>query len=339
MYLLRFARALYLWRAGGSIAAPNRGDRAAMNRRHTQLNQISQWTHDVEVGQMASRSGGTDGGVDRRGQPQRAVTATLLLDARFQGSNLVVRPVGELTPGTYERLRDGLLAYAADEPAAIVVDLAGMRTAIASLLTVFPTVRDRITNWPGVPLVLAAAEQPLRAMLDVNGVPRFVPTYRSVSDALKGLDAAPCRCRRQVQLPCELASARLARRLVEQVCHDWGIAGLAADAAVVVSELTENMVYHARSDGWLRLDLRGSMLTIAVADADPRPARLRVPGLHAAGGRGLVLVDKLSRTWGTASRLSGGKVVWAVLTVAPRMRTRAHLSCPCPATAPSTAAS
>jgi hypothetical protein len=93
---------------------------------------------------------------------------------------------------------------------------------------------------------------------------------------------------------------------------------MVTDAVVVASELTDNMVYHARSDGWLRLELRGNRFTVAVADADPRPPRLRVPGLRAVGGRGLVLVDKLSRTWGTASRLPDGKVVWAVLTVPPR---------------------
>lgn len=288
---------------------------------------------------MASRSDGTDDGVGRRWNHQRDMTGSLLLDAHFQGRNLVVRPVGELTPETYERLRDGLLKFAADEPAAIVVDLASMRTTIAASLTVFPTVHDRMNNWPGLPLVLAAAQQPLRTMLDLSAVPRFVPTYRSVSEALKGLDAAPGRCRRQVQLPCDPASARLARRLVEQTCHEWGIPGMAADAMVVASELTDNMVNHARSDGWLRLDLRGNTLTIAVADADLRLPQLRAPGLRAAGGRGLVLVDKLSRAWGTASRLSGGKVVWAILTVASRTRTRAHPGCRCPATAPSTAAS
>ena len=288
---------------------------------------------------MASRSDGTDDGVGRRWNHQRDMTSSLLLDAHFQGRNLVVRPVGELTPETYERLRDGLLKFAADEPAAIVVDLASMRTTIAASLTVFPTVHDRMNNWPGLPLVLAAAQQPLRTMLDLSAVPRFVPTYRSVSEALKGLDAAPGRCRRQVQLPCDPASARLARRLVEQTCHEWGIPGMAADAMVVASELTDNMVNHARSDGWLRLDLRGNTLTIAVADADLRLPQLRAPGLRAAGGRGLVLVDKLSRAWGTASRLSGGKVVWAILTVASRTRTRAHPGCRCPATAPSTAAS
>jgi anti-anti-sigma regulatory factor len=266
---------------------------------------------------MMSRSGGAEDGVGAVGTRKGA--APLLLETHFRGPTLVVRPAGDLTCETYERLRDSLLKYAAEEPAAIVVDLAGMRAVIASLLTVFSTVCDRIRDWPGVPLVLAAAQQPLRNLLGFSAVPRFVPNYRSVSEALEGLDAAPRRRRRQVQLPCDRVSARLARRLVEQTCPEWEVPGMVTDAAVVVaSELTDNMVDHARSDGWLRLELRSNKLTVAVADADPRPPRLRVPGLGAVGGRGLVLVDKLSRTWGTASRLPGGKVVWAVLTVPSR---------------------
>ncbi|HZS22341.1 MAG TPA: ATP-binding protein, partial [Pseudonocardiaceae bacterium] len=159
-------------------------------------------------------------------------------------------------------------------------------------------------------------QQPLRTLLDVSAVRRCVPTYHSVSDALDGLDAAPRPHRRQVQLPCEAASARLARQLVELTCQQWGIPAMAAAAVVVASELTDNMVRHARSDGWLRLELRSNRLTVAVADADPRPPQLRVPNLQAPGGRGLVLINKLSRAWGTASRLPIGKVVWAVLIVA-----------------------
>ncbi|MGH3547342.1 MAG: ATP-binding protein [Pseudonocardiaceae bacterium] len=265
------------------------------------------------------------------------MTATLVLEAHLRGRTLVVRPVGELIPETYERLRDGLVKYAAEEPAAIVVDLAGMRAAIASLLTVFPTVRDRISDWPGVALVLAAARPPLRALLEVSAAPRFVPTYPSISEALDGLNAAPARRRCQTELPCDLASARLARKLVGKACHEWGVPGMVPAAEVVASELTDNMVSHARSAGWLRLELRSDLLTIAVADADPRPPLLRVPGLRAAGGRGLVLVDKLSRRWGTASRSPQGKVVWAVLTVASRMRSRANPGRAQPASAPSAA--
>lgn len=274
---------------------------------------------------MVDRSGRTDGHPgDDAGAQDRDSTATLLLDVHSRGATQIVRPVGELSPATYERLRDGLLRCAADEPAAIVVDLAHMRVAIASLLTVFPTVRDRISNWPGVPLVLAAARQSLRTLLDFSAVPRFVPTYRSVNEALEGVNAAPGRRRLQVELPCDPVSARLARRQVEQACREWGIPGIATDAVVVASELVDNMVAHARSEGWLRVELRGNALTIAVADADQRPPTLRVPGLRVVGGRGLVLVDKLSRTWGSAARRPAGKVVWAVLTVANRMRAQAR---------------
>jgi anti-sigma regulatory factor (Ser/Thr protein kinase) len=271
--------------------------------------------HGGAAGQMASRSGGVDDDRGCRRKDTYDRPGSMLLDVRLQGGILVIRPVGHLTPKTYEQLRDGLFKFAAEEPAAIVVNLACMQTTVASLLNVFPTVHDRINNWPGVPLILAAACQSLRTMLGVGAIPRSVPTYRTLTEALKAVDAAPCRYRRQIQLPANPASARLARRLVEQTCQEWGIPQMAADAVIVVSELTDNMVTHGRSEGWLRLDLRNNRLTIAVADADPRPPALRIPGLPVVGGRGLLLVDKLSRTWGTESR-PGGKVVWAVLTVA-----------------------
>jgi anti-sigma regulatory factor (Ser/Thr protein kinase) len=231
-----------------------------------------------------------------------------------------MRPVGELSPQTYELLRDGLLACAADEPAAIVVDLGSMQTAIASLLNVFPVVSDRIGDWPGVRLVLAA-QHPLRTMLDSSAVSRFVPTYGSVNEALRNLDAAPPPLRREVALPCSQESSRWGRHLVGRTCQEWGIPETISDAVVITSELIDNMVQHARSEGQLRLELRRNALCIAVTDADPRRPQLRLPGLSAAGGRGLVLVDRLSRTWGTAPRLGGGKVVWAVLPVSPRPRT------------------
>ena len=41
-----------------------------------------------------------------------------------------------------------------------------------------------------VTLVLAAARQPLRALLDSSAVSRFVSTYRSVPEALEGLDSS-----------------------------------------------------------------------------------------------------------------------------------------------------
>jgi anti-anti-sigma regulatory factor len=241
----------------------------------------------------------------------------LQLDSYSVGSAVVVRPVGVLTTDTSLWLRDELLTCAAEQPPVLVVDLDGMRAAEASVLTVFLTVSNHISDWPGVPLALVAAHQPLRILLHTSSVHRFVPIYYCVTDAL---DAAPHRRQRKVQLACDLASVRLARGIAERTCHEWELPEMVTDAVLVASELTENMIRHARSDGWLHLQLRGNLLTIAVADADSSPPLLRLPHERRDGGRGLVLVAALSRTWGTAPRClggsPGGKVVWAVLAVA-----------------------
>lgn len=242
------------------------------------------------------------------------MTTGLRLDNYSVDGALVVLPVGVLTADTSLWLRDELLERAAEQPPVIVVDLDRMRATEASVLAMFSTVSNHISAWPGVPLVLVAARQPLRTLLHASSVHRSVPIYHCVTDAL---DAIPHRRQHKVALACDLASVRLARGIVERTCHEWGLPGVVTDAVLVASELTENMVRHARSDGWLCLQLRGDLLTIAVADADSRSPRLRPPHERRDGGRGLVLVAALSRTWGTASRLPGGKVVWAVLAVPP----------------------
>ena len=109
-----------------------------------------------------------------------SVTPGLRLDNHSVGSALVVRPVGVLTADATRWLRDELLKCAAEEPPVIVVDLDGVLVAEASVLTVFPTVSNRISGWPGVPLVLVSARQSLRALLRTSSVRRFVPSRRNV---------------------------------------------------------------------------------------------------------------------------------------------------------------
>ncbi|HEX2301369.1 MAG TPA: ATP-binding protein [Pseudonocardiaceae bacterium] len=234
----------------------------------------------------------------------------------YRGATAVVlRPVGELGPHSCTELRDGLLKWAAQEPPAIVVDLDSVRVSTRTSLMVFPAVWTCISDWPEVPMVLVANRQPLRTLVETSTVPWFVPCYRSVAQALAALEQTPPRRRRRVSLTCDLDCARRTRRLVEQTCHEWGVPEIAADATVVVSELTENVMKHAGSTGSLRLELRRGMFTIAVTDTEPRPPRLCQPQERRSGGRGLVLVAELSRAWGYAPQDQGGKVVWAVLTV------------------------
>jgi hypothetical protein len=248
------------------------------------------------------------------------MTAMLRLDVFAGDQALVVRPVGALTWETYPALRDGLLKCATQEPAAVVVDLDSM-SADPSTLTVFSTVCLRITDWPGIPLVLASARQPLRACLDASSVPHFVPTHRSVAAALESLRIPPPRRRRQVTLPDDATCIGHARRVVQQTCDDWRINQITVEATQVVSELAENALVHAGSARWLRLELRGRTLTVAVTDPEPREPRLRPTDQRKAGGRGLVLVAALSRAWGSTPQPQGGKTVWAVLTITDQART------------------
>ncbi|MFH9860683.1 ATP-binding protein [Streptomyces sp. NPDC017202] len=121
--------------------------------------------------------------------------------------------------------------------------------------------------------------------------------------------------------------ARLARRLTAQQLDAWGhpYGGDANDTAQhVVAELAANAVTHGRVPG-RDFELRLLLLpedTLRVEVSDARgDRRLRiVTDPDAEGGRGLVLVAVLARTWGVDER-EVGKTVWAELPLAARGRT------------------
>ena len=70
---------------------------------------------------------------------------------------------------------------------------------------------------------------------------------------------------------------------------------------LLANELVTNAVVHARTDLRLRLELRGDGLHIAVRDGSPRLLRVVASDPHAPGGRGLWLVEQLTRAWGSAA--------------------------------------
>ncbi|MFJ3962278.1 ATP-binding protein [Streptomyces sp. NPDC090036] len=114
-------------------------------------------------------------------------------------------------------------------------------------------------------------------------------------------------------------SVPAARRRAAWLAVAWGQPGLAADAALLTSELTTNAVLHgAVEDRYVRvtLQLAGAVLRIEVTD--PKGERRPVPRLPANDeqyGRGLHIVSALAERWGT-SALVVGKTVWAELPAA-----------------------
>ncbi|MGW3243200.1 SpoIIE family protein phosphatase [Streptomyces sp. NPDC001070] len=110
-------------------------------------------------------------------------------------------------------------------------------------------------------------------------------------------------------LPSDQAAVCSARNLAARQLTEWGLEGLEDATKLIVSELVTNAIRHGSGQIGLRL-IRHQVLTCEVSDTDsciPRPRRARTTDEN---GRGLFLVTKLSRRWGSRS-IPGGKVVWA----------------------------
>lgn len=102
------------------------------------------------------------------------------------------------------------------------------------------------------------------------------------------------------------------------VLHEWGLRGLAEDAALVVSELMTNaaeaaMLLPDRPPITLRLLAGEKSLIIEAWDHSPRDLEPREPDPDAECGRGLTVVAALSDRWGWERTGHHRKVVWAEL--------------------------
>jgi anti-sigma regulatory factor (Ser/Thr protein kinase) len=103
------------------------------------------------------------------------------------------------------------------------------------------------------------------------------------------------------------------------VLWEWGLSALDEQAELIVSELVTNAVQASQSFGqftpvrfWLLSD-REKVL-ILVWDASPRNPSPADPREEIAeGGRGLMLVEAMSRRWSWYFvHELGGKIVWAL---------------------------
>jgi anti-sigma regulatory factor (Ser/Thr protein kinase) len=134
-----------------------------------------------------------------------------------------------------------------------------------------------------------------------------------------------------VLLPATPASVAVARK---RLTADLAAAGIfvpaIGDVALVASELLSNAIRHAQSLPGSRVqvtwNLAGDCVEVAVSDGgSPTRPRQTHASLSAAGGRGLGIVERLSRTWGVRAG-DYGLTVWAVLPAPPAPRAEALLT-------------
>ncbi|MBD0735995.1 SpoIIE family protein phosphatase [Streptomyces sp. CBMA29] len=113
--------------------------------------------------------------------------------------------------------------------------------------------------------------------------------------------------------PAEPSAVRLARRRVRDTLVEWGLAPLTDVTMLLVSELVTNSLRYAHGPIGVRM-VRGSSLLVEVSDPLPDPPRERIATLEDEGGRGLQLVARASRRWGTRHGRFG-KTVWFELAL------------------------
>lgn len=108
-----------------------------------------------------------------------------------------------------------------------------------------------------------------------------------------------------------------ARRHSAWLAVAWGRPELAADAALLTSELTTNALLHGSVwDRYFRVEIKltGAVLRIEVTDpkGERRPEPRAAVTDYDQFGRGLHIVKALAQTWGCSDRVVG-KTVWAEL--------------------------
>lgn len=117
----------------------------------------------------------------------------------------------------------------------------------------------------------------------------------------------------RVDLTCDLAAPRTARKLVTLLLHQWGVTDQDAvdGATIVVSELVTNVLVHCDDGGpvALAMELQDELLRLWVEDRLPAVPAQRQAGPDDEDGRGLGIVTQLAVRWDVEQLPDGKRVV------------------------------
>lgn len=111
-------------------------------------------------------------------------------------------------------------------------------------------------------------------------------------------------------LPQDSGAAREARKLVESQLSAWGVEFVRDDLQLIASELVTNALTHTDGPVTISLIAAPDHVRIEVADAGSATPTVRSPSDDDDHGRGMAIVEMLSRAWGTIATETG-KTVWA----------------------------
>ena len=120
--------------------------------------------------------------------------------------------------------------------------------------------------------------------------------------------------RRMRTFPAIPQSVHAARRFAVGALADSPAAALEA-VELMVSELATNCIRHERASFHITILWTLGEIRIEVTDPGAGTPTMRSPGPNEPSGRGLQIVDMLSKRWGVEPHTPSGKTVWFTLDV------------------------
>jgi len=118
--------------------------------------------------------------------------------------------------------------------------------------------------------------------------------------------------------PADPLSMAEVRRFVGARLAEHDDAPLAPDLLLVASELATNALVHGGTPFTVLLEQVGGCIRLTVSDGCSSVPMASVRnGELEEGGRGLVIVERLSREWGVTVGPDGSKSVWAAFDQVP----------------------
>jgi serine/threonine-protein kinase RsbW len=130
------------------------------------------------------------------------------------------------------------------------------------------------------------------------------------------VDVETDRC--EARLATRDDTSREARRITTRFLVDHGVDGYVKDlTAIVTSELVTNAAVHGEEPIDLRVRLSRDTVSVEVTDAHQSDDGLEAlePTPTETRGRGLTIVQSLTRRWGVVQHPDDGKTVWAEIAI------------------------
>ncbi|MGH8869434.1 MAG: hypothetical protein ACRDYU_15755 [Actinomycetes bacterium] len=234
-------------------------------------------------------------------------------DTAVRGGCAVLTTHGRLDRGARYALRAQILGELADSPRGLVCDLTDSTDLDPSCLAALVGLAGQAAEWPGIPLVPASSDS---ALLEYMGEvvagdrPSVQPTMVAAVDSACPRAPLPVA---SIDLSPDPSAPAIARRFITSVCVDPDDAELAWVACVVASDLVTNALTYAATPMQLRVASHPGLLRMSVREAGDAASHALDNQLDADHGHGLLLVDRLTRCWGTIPTHSHGNVVWCVI--------------------------